>query len=74
MGLERCRMKHGTVLVAPNLRSLNIHEGYPYEGGLYKLDGSKCRHALSILCRNSSIEWVGAKPNIENLREIKSKY
>ena len=64
MVLICCWMKEGTVLLTPNLRSLTI-----YGGGLHKLDGSECRHALSTLCRNSSIEWVGAQPNVEILRE-----
>ena len=55
-----CWMREGTVLVTPNLRSLTI-----FGGGLHKLDGSRCRHALSIVCKHSSIEWVGAEPNIE---------
>ena len=59
------KFKMGTVLVTPNLRSLTI-----YNGGLHKLDGSKCRHALSILYRHSSIEWVGAKPNLEKYSSI----
>ena len=63
--LVYCRMGEGTVLVTPNLRSLTIH------GGLQKLDGSKCRHALSIVYyHKGSVNWVGAKPNIENLREM----
>ena len=62
LALYCCRMREGTVLVTPNLRSLFI-----YGGGLHKLDGSKCRHALSIVYKNkSSLEWVGAKPNVEN--------
>ena len=66
MRLEFCGMNQGTVLVSPNLRSLTT-----LGGGLYKLDGSRCRHGLSIICMNkSSIEWIGAKPNISNLREI----
>ena len=64
MVLKYCRMREGTVLVTPNLRSLTVDKG-----GLYKLDGSKCRHALSIWCKASYIEWVGAKPNVKNPRE-----
>ena len=56
----------GTVLVTPNLRSLTTvgHRGV----GLYKLDGSGCRLALSIVCKLGSIEWVGAKPKVETFR------
>ena len=61
MILCNCWMRKGTVLETPNLCSLKIDGG-----GLHRLDGSKCRHALSILCKNnSSIEWVGAKPNVD---------
>ena len=56
MVLKGCWMREGTVLVIPNLRSLTISYG-----GLCELDGSECRHALSIVCRGSSIEWVGAQ-------------
>ena len=56
-----------TVLVTPNLRSLTV-EGV----GLHKLDGSRCRHALGIWCKNKcSIEWVGARPNVEYLKEVR---
>ena len=64
MVLTICQMREGMVLVTPNLRSLSIKGG-----GLHKLDGSMCRHALSILCRDSSNEWACAKPNVEHLRE-----
>ena len=66
MVLKHCSMNEAMVLVTANLRSLTLEWG----DHLHKLDGSRCRHALSILCKNSSIEWVGAKPNIENLREV----
>ena len=63
MRLDICRMREGTVLVTPNLRSLTIDRG-----GLHKLDGSRCQHALSILCMNRSfIDWVGAMPNVEQV-------
>ena len=65
MLLHACRMREGLVLVTPKLRSVNI-----LGGGLHKLDGSKCRHALSTLCKHSSIEWVGAKPNVGSLEKI----
>ena len=66
MVLDSCwaRIFWGMVLVTPHLRSLTTNGG-----GLYMLDGSRCRNALSILCMHSSIEWVGAKPKIENLEE-----
>ena len=70
--LDMCDgMNKGIVLVTPNLRSLTV-VGYIGQsgGGLHKLDGSKCRHALSIECKDSCIEWVGAKPNVENLRKF----
>ena len=66
MVLHVCWMRKGTVLVAPNLWLLRI-----LWGGLTKLDGSKCRHALSIVCRGSSIEWVGAKPDVDDLRDYR---
>ena len=66
MRLEYCCMDKRTVFVSPNLRSLTIHGG-----GVHKLDGSRCRHALSIFCKASSIEWVGAKPSVDNLREVR---
>ena len=65
MILEYCWMNMCMVLVTPNLRSLTT-----WGGGLYKLGGSECRHALSILCNDdSSIEWICAKPDVEILRE-----
>ena len=70
MELCGCGMKEGTVLVTPNLRSLTI-----YTGGLHKLDGSRCRYALSIMCYfDSSIEWVGAEPHVENLRDVAENF
>ena len=68
MVLHNCQMRKGTVLVTPNLRSLII-----YGGGLHKLDGSKCRHALSILFKESSIEWVGPSPMYQTLRRLKNQ-
>ena len=49
MDLTLRTKREGTVLVTPNLRSLAIHGGG-------KLDGSRCRHALSIVCRVGSID------------------
>ena len=67
MRLEFCRMSKGLVLVTPNLRSLTIDMG----GGLpYLLDASRCRHALSIVCKHTAIEWIGAKPDVESLRDV----
>ena len=65
MVLQSCWMREGTVLVSPNLRFLAI-----CGGGLHVLDGSKCRHALSISCMDGSIEWAGARPNLENFGEV----
>ena len=68
--LSNCWMREGTLLVNPNLRSLSIYGGQ-IGGGLHKLDVSMCRHALSILCtNNSSIEFIGAKPSVDNIRGI----
>ena len=63
--LHNCQMREGTVLKIPNLRSLTINGE-----GLHKLDGTRCRHALSIVCKVGCIEWVGAKPNVDNLRKV----
>ena len=60
MILESCWMREVAVLVSPNLRSLTIDGG-----GVHKLAGSTCRHALSILCKTSSVEWIGATPSKE---------
>ena len=66
MVLEACRIRVSLVLLTPNLRSLTT-----CWDGLYKLDGSRCRHALSILCKNnSSIEWVGAEPHVGKIRVV----
>ena len=65
MVLEACCIRESLVLVTPNLRVLTIDTG-----GRHFLDGSRCWHALSIVCKDSSIEWVGAKPNVEHLTEV----
>ena len=65
MRLEFCFMREGRVLVTPNLRSLFV-----FLGGQHKLDGSRCQHALSIVCKDSSVEWVGARPIVKNLSEV----
>ena len=68
MVLKKCLMRNfrGTMLVTPNLSSLTIDGG-----GLHKLDGSRCRHASSTMCMyKSSVEWVGARPNVAYLGEM----
>ena len=56
-----CQVRKGTMLVTPNLRSLTVIGA----GQLYKLDGSRCRHALSILCKGSRKSGLVPNPMLK---------